>query len=1124
VAALIGYLQWRKSQRAQRELEDHKIQWDKEKLLLQAQFDLEKKHKELELEREQRKEEAEASVHEESRRVAEQAVRFEEQAAAYRMRLVAELKNLRILDMSKPLDLESIYVHVQIQEESNWLSLRDDANDALDHQDGKTRRHHKPTVREPTTVTLPPDEALREFRRIVVLGDPGAGKTTMLRYLAYTTAKRPNESSVPLPIYVELRKFIDSRQDDLIIFVAQDWESRYGFLGAAEYLPQQLDAGRCTLLLDGLDEVLAGATLEEAQTAYDKVSSEVNRLAARYPDVPIAVTCRQAGWRSGLVSFRTLQVLDFDWEQIEGFIGNWYASDPSKGEGLLRTLSANPRMEMLAANPLMLSLIALVYERELELPERRAELYNRCTNVLLKEWDSHRGIKRYSRFTADRKKDLLEEVAWHFHKRGVRYFVKEELLEVVAQYLPTIDISPNDNEAILEEIAAQYGLLKEQAPGRYGFLHLTLQEYFAALAAYERGEEAVHYVVSNRHDSWWEEVLLLLAGRLTDASPMLFEILGLRPASFDPDGGDLVVEDDLFHSDLLVAGRCLIGTPRIRVAGLRTAIVNNLKTRLLSSTLASECNRMATVLVEIGGQDLRTELVNALRGTTPAATHSAQLGISHAIGLHGSQESARQLIDILETERSLDRRLRRPIIHALGTMKASSAYPLLLSLAESKEATPLDASLIWAALYSIDAQRARDGLIDYVLEQLERNLPLSHDLQEAVAVSGDEGTATQLLRLLTRQPQKFHHSQSVEIVQILARLAGPTVVGGFLTMLVEGSVNAETAAALKEALISVRDTTQVPAMLKALENPEVSWEIRWLLTEVLEEFREEAKLPLLELVERPNLDEHVRVGVAVTLSSFGVRSSIQVLRQGIEQSVLPSDIVIGKGFFGRLWGKVWIRMLQLAQKLNDEELQRLLESKIEEAVLIALRESQRTTRRYPMQVVRKPGDDVRDATLGIPPLLLSATLALRDHRSTATARTIIKALRQFQKGETGALALQFESIMVQKDVVKEVGERLLTDLRDRPAKRQHTYVLESIGAVADDVRTLHILLEIYQGLEDQSAGRRRQVLRSQRAEVRNACYLAMYRVSRRARMRVFQNGVIRPDVQPQADDATARRP
>jgi predicted NACHT family NTPase len=139
-------------------------------------------------------------------------------------------------------------------------------------------------------------------------------------------------------------------------------------------------------------------------------------------------------------------------------------------------LDSNPRLQALAANPLLLSLIVTVYERQLDLPERWADLYKRCVDTLLSEWDASRDIRRRE-FKPDHKLQLLEEVAWHFHRRGRRHFPDGELLDVIAGFLPAIGLPRGQNHHILEEIAAENGLLKQQAHGWHGFLHLTLQDY-----------------------------------------------------------------------------------------------------------------------------------------------------------------------------------------------------------------------------------------------------------------------------------------------------------------------------------------------------------------------------------------------------------------------------------------------------------------------------------------------------------------------------------------------------------------------------------------------------------------------------------------------------------------------
>jgi hypothetical protein len=102
-----------------------------------------------------------------------------------------------------------------------------------------------------------------------------------------------------------------------LAYAAAELLDRYGFPDAQAYIEQELADGHSVLLLDGLDEVLGGESQEAADAAYRLVADEIDRLATRYPNAPIALTWRRAGWRSGLAQFRTLEVLDFDWPQIQ---------------------------------------------------------------------------------------------------------------------------------------------------------------------------------------------------------------------------------------------------------------------------------------------------------------------------------------------------------------------------------------------------------------------------------------------------------------------------------------------------------------------------------------------------------------------------------------------------------------------------------------------------------------------------------------------------------------------------------------------------------------------------------------------------------------------------------------
>src|SRR5713226_9243269 len=76
---------------------------------------------------------------------------------------------------------------------------------------------------------IDPDEAIRTYKHCVFVGDPGAGKTTLLKYLTLKSADNLLVGLPDLPVRVELNAFASSGYNDLLDFVANNWEERYGF-------------------------------------------------------------------------------------------------------------------------------------------------------------------------------------------------------------------------------------------------------------------------------------------------------------------------------------------------------------------------------------------------------------------------------------------------------------------------------------------------------------------------------------------------------------------------------------------------------------------------------------------------------------------------------------------------------------------------------------------------------------------------------------------------------------------------------------------------------------------------------------------------------------------------------
>jgi len=340
----------------------------------------------------------------------------------------------------------------------------------------------------------------------------------MVPPLAGLKRLRDTLTRFPLPFYLILNE-VAREGDTLEAHLGRELE-KGNFAHPRNFLAQKLDKGECVILLDALDEVMA-------DDAYRRLADEIAEFSQKkYDRVPVLVTCRTAGFRDHrtlLRGFHRLEVQEFNDQEVDRFIRAWFGA-PREGarsqvDGILQALGRSARMRQLAGNPLLLTLICLLYERDYRLPERRVELYQRCADELIVKIEAERGLATDARFPADQKRKVLKALAGRFHGQGLKVFTDNALREGLAEVLTEIGVAPAAENEFLQEIMERSGLIRQQSKTSYGFAHFTFQEFFTAEHLYTQAEG--DSLLDHLADPWWREVILLCVGLQPDAEELL---------------------------------------------------------------------------------------------------------------------------------------------------------------------------------------------------------------------------------------------------------------------------------------------------------------------------------------------------------------------------------------------------------------------------------------------------------------------------------------------------------------------------------------------------------------------------------------------------------------------------
>ncbi len=763
-------------------------------------------------------------------------------------------------------------------------------------------------------------------RRVVLLGDPGTGKTTLMRYLAVKAARQEGlEIGLPedrerLPILVYMRDWAKHPERSLLDQVRDFAENTLQVDLPPGFLEHWTD-GQSLLLLDGLDEVA-----EDANRAV--LVEKINCFLAAHENNWAVITSRPWGYRRDY--FRTEDYPHFELElfddgQIQEFIEHWYENrcdNAAQAQEMIRdlqdALKSKDRLQNLVRNPLLLTMVALIHRYQDTLPKRRCKLYDRAVDTLLKSWDRKGKGETYGEFKhLDRDDDLrrvMSQLAYWIHTQyetqtteSGTLIEEEELLTqlsyIIRQEYPQVKPHQAKEEAerFVAFIRDRAGLLNEYGRGRYAFVHKTFQEYLTAeailnQAEYEDDSELIYKAIrTHLHNSHWREVILLLVSQLQGKKAARAIKVILQQNS---------LYERWLYRDLLFAGRCLTEDPEKlataapetiseilqRLVKLETEdkerigksiieeifeIFSWLKetafevealTRLKASKERINRWRFLNYQSKLGEKDIALEsLLDLLKDEDPYVRFSA----ASALGTLGdpSETVLKALLDLLKDEDSDVRYGAASALASLGDPSETVLKALLDLLKDENSFVRSNAASALANLGD-SSETVLKALLDLLKDE---DSSVRSSATWALGILGDPSeTVLKALLDLLKDENSFVRSNAASALGILGD-PSETVLKALLDLLKDEDSIVRSNAAWALGTLGDRSETLLKGLLDLLkdEYPIVRSNAAWALG-TLGDPSETVLKGLLDLLK----DEHpiVRSNAAWTLGTLGDRS------------------------------------------------------------------------------------------------------------------------------------------------------------------------------------------------------------------------------------------------------------
>jgi HEAT repeat protein len=769
---------------------------------------------------------------------------------------------------------------------------------------------------------VPLSQALREHMHLMILGEPGTGKTTTLQFVGLCFAhdgwaqERLGLDEQRVPVRAELRAYSGAHPLGGFLVGVVASEAQFDPLSSEEsrdkaepLLRTWLREGQLVVLLDGLDEV--------PEVRRDAVLEAIEAFAAT-PEgrrCRLIVTSRIAGYREVRRGLRG----EFGQYTIRPFAGpqdalpyvrGWLRAlvpvseqAEMKAQNLLDAMERRSGLRRVMGNPLQLRLAVAVYTGTGELAGNRSELYRRYLDEVNWKRAEARGKPPWSRREIE---SALDVAAWTLQTRGSQ--AVSELAKAVASQVENV----RDGSALLDYLREEMGLLAVygyERGERLAFRYRSFQEHLVAERLkqdWDRDRKRLWQFLHPRlHHPDWREPILLLAGQLDErgASGLVRRILEARSAY-----------DRELHRDLLLAAAVLSDGASVapEVASRVTDALTHLSLDLNPWWWLGLAGRLlALMLLYIVYWQVATRVLH-LEEWWSYWLPLLGLAMLWSVGLSllPGVKATLQFLDRL-IGRVVHPSLYLRVLDALARLpepqRAQAAEALIRALGDRRGQTRWKAAV---ALRKLDQPQAVQPLIKALGDSEES---VRRHAAGALGALGDSCAVEPLLELLSDESTVVRTSaadalgnigepEAIEpLIETLAdesetvRVATAMALGGFgelraagpliEAMLGESETVCRAAAWALQKISEPKDVSVLEHLVRQLEDGEP--DIRWFAADTLQKIGDPvAVIPLTQALHDPS--EQVRQVAARALGKLGDARAVDSL---VETLVDPEPYI-----------------------------------------------------------------------------------------------------------------------------------------------------------------------------------------------------------------------------------------